>query len=347
MKVALILPANKWFCPYVNTYTNIFDKENIAYDVIFWNRDQTEPSINSYSSKSRNKILSYIGYLRFIKSKLKKNRYDRIVVFSSQLAILLFFSLIRLKGKYILDFRDLSIEQKPILYSLYKILLSHSLLNVLSSPGFKSYLPKKNSYVVVHNLDMNAVTNIGNKEDVGKKNEKNEISILTIGSIRDYDSNIAVVNALRNQEKFRVSFVGKGIASQRIAEYVKSNNIRNVDFKGFYKKKDEGNIIMQYDFLNVFYPNIKSHSSALSNRFYNALIYKKPLLVTSNSIQGDFVEKYNLGLSVSTCDNLASLLLEFYENFNRETFENNCNFLLQKFVQENSMFEKLLIKHLQ
>ena len=35
MKIGLILPANIWYCPFVNIYTKILERENIDYDIIW------------------------------------------------------------------------------------------------------------------------------------------------------------------------------------------------------------------------------------------------------------------------------------------------------------------------
>ena len=35
MKLGLLLPTNIYFCPYVKIYTDILDKNNIQYDIIY------------------------------------------------------------------------------------------------------------------------------------------------------------------------------------------------------------------------------------------------------------------------------------------------------------------------
>ena len=44
MKIALILPLNVWAAPYASIYTYILNKLKINYDIIYWNRDLSEPN---------------------------------------------------------------------------------------------------------------------------------------------------------------------------------------------------------------------------------------------------------------------------------------------------------------
>ncbi len=347
MKIALLLPANKWFSPYLKIYTDMFDKYNLEYDVIFWDRDKTESdklgfscdvSINSIVCKFK----SYFQYIRFVKDKINRNKYEKVIVFSSQLAICLCSLLLcRFRGKYILDFRDLSIEQKPILKKIYNLLLQNSYCNVISSPGFKKYLPTNVEYLLSHNFDINIVKD-ALKEPLESINN-DIINILTIGSIRDYESNIEVVKALSNIPNVILKFIGKGYAAENIKEYVENNHVDNVFFSGFYKKSDEPNLVKEATFLNIYYPVKPSHNTALSNRFYNSLIFKRPMIVTKNTVQGDYVDKYNLGISLSDCSNLYSKMNDYLEHYKSDEFYKNANMLLNHFIDDYNKFERKVL----
>ena len=161
MKAAIIILGNSWICPYADTYKRIFEKLGYAYDVILWDRDGSDASAPiRYCSGNSNlenpvlKAISYVGYFRFIKETILKNGYDRLVVSGPHLAILLSsFLRKRYNGRYIIDYRDISVEQKTLLYSIYSKVLAGSYCNVISSPGFKKYLPPGYDYFVSHNFD--------------------------------------------------------------------------------------------------------------------------------------------------------------------------------------------------
>ena len=341
MRVALVISNNKWFSPYLNIYTEYLKNNNVFYEVISWNRDFSEKQDSvTYSKgiKDENKIfklVKFIKYARFVHKVVRKNQYDKLIVFGSKLPIFLIpLLLTKYKEKYILDFRDLSIEQYPIIKTLFSWILHGSYCNVVSSPGFIKYLPKAD-YIVAHNLSMDLARNGLN---IRYKQSERPYEVLTIGGIRDYESNMEVVKSLANNSMYNIKFVGKGYASKKIEESCLLNSYTNVSFSGYYKKEDEPEIIKSSTVLNIFYPQIKSHMSAMSNRFYNALIYKKPIIVTAGSVQGEYVEKYNLGLSVKDCSDLADMLCSFIVNMDKELFENNCNTLLESFIKENELF---------
>lgn len=347
MKVALIITNNIWFCPYVKIYSSILDDNHIPYDIISWNRDLSEPKNEfawSFSPQmgAANRFIEYFKYSRFVRHLLENKHYDRIVLFGNALPVFLCFFLKRHYNKqYIIDFRDLGIEQKLIFKGFFAKSLKNSALNIVSSPGFLKYLPKGH-FLISHNFNVSNVKSALKNRNVNIEIDEG-IDILTIGGIRDYSSNIEVIKSLANKKDFKLRFVGKGGAAESLEQYVKEEKINNVSFSGYYKKENEPDIIRRATFLNIFYPKVKTHSSALSNRFYNALIMKKPMLVTSNSVQGDFVEKYQLGLSLDNCDNLDCKIKSFLKEFDRNAFEERCNILLEKFLQDYELFENSVL----
>lgn len=345
MRVALVLPGSIWYAPYVRIYTRILDEEGVDYSIISWNREGDDNpegfQYNVRCAKGHGSAgwRAYSGYIGFIKRTIKKHGFERIIVFGPQMACLLgLFLLIHFRGRYMIDYRDLSIEQKPGVKQFYALMLRFSRANVISSPGFKQCLPKR-EYFLSHNFDVKAVkialTNT--LEDTFCR--KDTIRILTIGAIRDYSSNIEVVKALANKSGVELCFVGKGGAADKIAEYCKNEGINNVFFTGFYKKEEEASYVMNATFMNIFYPRLITHDTALSNRFYNSLIYKKPMIVTRHTTQGDYVERNGLGIALDNCENLFDSLICFINTTDYSEYYEHCNHLLMEFLKDHKLFE--------
>ena len=344
MKIGLILPGNIWFCPYVKIYTNILKQIGVSYDIISWNRDGSEEhgiQFNKQCNNSRRllKFIPYLNYASFVKKTIERNKYDKLIVFGPQIAIFLCDFLAKdYKNRYIFDYRDLSIEQKFYFKLPFKKVLNNSFANVISSPGFKKCLPSKYEYLLSHNFNIDAVL-----DALGKFNSElvytDKIKVLTIGGIRDYSSNIEVVKALSNREDFLIQFVGKGMAAGMIENYAKENEINNIEFKGFYPKEEEAGYIRQASFLNIFYPRVITHDTALSNRFYNALIFRKPMIVTSDTTQGNYVEQYKLGLSLDNCENLDVIMKDYLKTFDSNIFAERCDVLLSQFLEDYKTFD--------
>lgn len=122
MKIGLIIPNNRWFCPYVDIYSRILDDLHEQYDIISWCRDGNEEKgcIQYYGNNaSRNPLMKFIPYLRFakfVKKTIKKGHYDKLIVFTPQVGIFISGFLKRYyKGNYIIDYRDLSIQLRVIM----------------------------------------------------------------------------------------------------------------------------------------------------------------------------------------------------------------------------------------
>lgn len=345
MKVGLLVQNNLWFCPYVKIYTSLLDTWHVEYDVIYWNRDNN-PKLEgiAYQGKCSNgrimKFLGYNSYASFIRKILKKNKYDRLIVFSPQIGIFISRYLsTHYKKRYIFDYRDLSIEQFNIFSKSFKRLLRNSYANVISSPGFKNYLPQS-EYILSHNFNVEEV-----RKALTTKTTKyvtDPIQILTIGGIRDYESNSQIIEALSNKDTFFLKFVGRGYAKESLEQFAAELSTQNIEFEGYYEKEYEPEYIKNCSFLNIFYPDKKSHSSALSNRFYNSLIYRRPMIVTKGQVQGDYAEEYEVGIAISDTKELPSIIEEWEKNQAFEEYEKRCNELLTRFIEDYDVFKKSL-----
>ncbi len=349
MKVALIIPGTIWFAPYVRIYTKILDEVGVEYQIISWNRDgkdgkegiQYEVNINVNNGSAS--LSAYLGYVKFIKRSVKAGKFDKLIVFGPQMACLLgTFLLSKFRGRFIIDYRDLSIEQKLGFKQLFALLTKFSYANVISSPGFKCCLPKRN-YLLSHNFDVTAVNAALGQCDKDNFGQSDKIDVLTIGGIRDYSSNVQVVDALANNSLFTVRFVGRGSAAQKLAEHCKKEGIHNVSFVGFYQKPEEADFIKTTDFMNIFYPRVITHDTALSNRFYNSLIHRKPMVVTKNTCQGDYAEKYNVGVALVDCSTLDKALNAFMQQ-DYKSYAKRCDELLREFLKDQKCFEQVVKK---
>lgn len=345
MKVALVLPGSIWYAPYVRIYTRILDEQGIQYGIISWNREgDDKPEGHQYNvlcAKGHGSAgwRAYKGYIRFIKKTIKEQGFERIIVFGPQMTCMLgAYLLLHFCGRYMIDYRDLSIEQKPGFRQLFSVMLKFSCANVISSPGFKRCLPKR-TYFLSHNFDVNSVRDSIVEETRGSYNITNGIEVLTIGAIRDLSSNMEVVKALANKEGVKLSFVGKGGAADKIADYCRAEGVNNVSFTGFYQKQEEAEYVKNSTFMNIFYPRIITHDTALSNRFYNSLIYKKPMIVTKGTTQGDYAEENHVGVALNDCSTLYEELLSFVQHEDYEVYAERCNALLKSFLDDQKAFE--------
>lgn len=348
-KVALVVSNNVWFCPYVYIYTDLLKTRHVDYDIISWNRNgKKEDAIQyNYTPTSRSPLMllwAYRKFASFVKKTIKKDGYDRLIVFTSQLGIFLCdFLKQEFEGRYIFDFRDLSLEQKVYFKRPFLMVLRNSFANVISSPGFKKYLPSGFSYILSHNFNVETVRKAFDEQEEMELN-RNSIDVLTIGGIRDYETNVQVMEHLLNVEGFTVRFVGEGPSAADLQKRAEELNASNVYFEGYYPKEKEKVYVSEASFLNIFYPRKPSHDTAISNRFYNSLIYRKPMITTKHTTQGDYAELYKVGLALESCENLPYILKSYLETMDMQQFCQNSNQLLADFLKDYEVWEKMVLE---
>ena len=222
MKVALVLPAEPEMAPYIYYYINVLEKVQVDYDLIAWNRSGNNPKLVKnmviYDRKSPDtsskikKIWGYYCFVRFAKKQLEEKDYKLIVVHTILPAVLMkSFLQKRYVKRYVLDIRD-----RGSWFSLWKTrlqsLLASSGMNVISSPGFKEWLPNSN-YFLSHNIGWNGIKGIKLEKPI-KFGEK--ITILSIGQIRFFDANKYVIDSLANRERYYLHYAGYGPDSERL-----------------------------------------------------------------------------------------------------------------------------------
>jgi len=151
--------------PYIKDYEKLLSKNNVLYDIVFWNRTGDEnnlPRIHGnvytfqhYVKQSKlSKVLPFFQWRMFTKRILQLKSYDCIIVCTTVPAVLLFDILTKkYKERYVLDIRDFTYESVGLYRCIVKRLIAHSGLTTISSKGFLEWLPfSEERYVIMHNL---------------------------------------------------------------------------------------------------------------------------------------------------------------------------------------------------
>lgn len=325
MKLAIILSGNTYRFPYLSYYINQLNKENINYKIICWNRQLiNEGNAISFNLKqSENKgylfrLMSYIKYKNFVITQLKQDQYDKIIVSTIAIGVLLYpFLKKKYKKKYIFDIRDYSLIIN-FCYPVFTKLINDSYCTVISSDGFKKWLPKNHNYYITHNFPFG----ITQKEISCFKydNKTNPIDdhivITTIGSLRDYSVNKKVIDALKNNERFYLNFIGVGPAFKPLKDYASKNNVLNINFYGYYEKKDELKLLSNSNFINnLTYDDLNS-KTLITNRFYLSVVLGIPMIVKMNTNQAVLCNKFKLGCVLNTKYSMEKQVMDYVINFN-------------------------------
>ena len=339
MKMALICPSNLLYMPYVKNYVQILKEEKINYEIINWDRFQIEEiSENIYRDKKighQRNFFDYLKYRQFLLGKLDTLQYDKIIVFGIQLSYFLKNFLInKYKGKYVIDIRDYNKILR--LFINLSQLIDGSEFIVLSSPGFKKWLPKCNKYLINHNTQFTSLNDIKVPSNIFNKEK---VTVANIGATRDLQINKDFIDSLKNNEKFKLNYHGDGVINDELIKLLSANDIRNVLITGRYQKEEEAELYAKNDFINVLrYNDGINNKTALPNRLYNAVVYGKPLLAFKGTYLAEEIQRYNLGLVLTTMSDTANVLNTYLNEFNDEVYEKGRYSYFKGILQDNNDF---------
>ena len=222
-KVLIIVGGMVNRLPHVELYLKHYDKNSIEYDIIEWNRnnDSVIEKNNRYIYNKKIsdlapfyvKLIEIFKFSQYVKKIIKQNKYNRIITFTIADSLFLIPLLIKkYTNKYIFDIRDYSpICKLPFSNCILRKFINHSYVTCISSEGFKYWLPKECNYIMSHNIDLSLCSS-DNKYTFKPLNQI--LDILTIGKIRDYESNKLIIDQLANNSNVKVRFVGDGNAKQ-------------------------------------------------------------------------------------------------------------------------------------
>ena len=318
MKVALILATNVEKSPYMQYYIDVYKEKNIDVEVILLNRDKRVSneefpykihSCDIIARETASCVRKIYDYFRYLLSYYKK--------------------------KYIFDIRDYSPLVKYTV-PIIRRLLNNSALNCFSSPGFRSWLPACD-YVICHNARRKSLDeDIVNARDIDVENVK----VLTIGQLRNFITNKMLMDHLGNKSRITIQFSGMGIAYDLLKKYEVKKMYNNVKFTGYYPKKEEFSIVDGCDFMNIILPDDTLSRYLISNRFYLSLLRRKPMIVSSGGIQAEYVKEYDLGIIVSSEDDIYSKIMIYARSFDPIQFQKNCDRFLEMVRLDMQIFSR-------
>jgi hypothetical protein len=342
-KVAVVLSSNIEISPYYLYYTDCLEKINVDYDIISWDRLNLGTEMKycfKYQSPERlpfiRKIYDFSKYSNYVKRVLSSSKYDYVIVFTVANSIFLKSCLIKnFRNKYIIDIRDYS----PIFPFTKKRLtgiLKDARMIYISSNGFKRWLPQNFNYVISHNVRLNALISRYQAKQI---RTKHPIIISTFGSIRDYETNRKLICKLRQSDRYILEFNGSGC--DKLKKFTGQRN-KNIIFGGRYNMEEEQGIIERADIINILFPRTTVNYSNLNNRFYHAVIHRKPVLVNDGSILAEYVEKYYLGLVLRSDNDILEQLDRYINEFDIDAFERGCMKITGIFMDDVKNFENSL-----
>ena len=348
-RILFIVPAMPDYAPYLENYLSIAKGCAVPYDVYCWNRKGEPVSLPAcyhvYQHPTDDafpawrKLAEISGFCRFVRKAVGKRAYSSVVIFTVQNALFFRRWLVRrFPGRFVLDIRDYSpILRVGFFRKRLASLLAHAAMNVISSAGFKRWLPAGPSYVICHNIALSgdakpAVSGFAGRHD--------PVKLLTIGALRDAEANIRLIEALCGEKRLSLRFVGEGHATPVLQDYCRRAGLDQVSFSGRYRKEEEDGFVRACDVMNLLMSDNMTSNSLMSNRFYLAARFCKPILANRGSYQAELVKKYGLGVVVSAADDVAAAILSYWDSFDPAALQAGCVGFLEDVYQDMIVFKK-------
>lgn len=328
--------------PYIKKYEEILKRNNLEYDIILWNRRNIENKIyikgsrtfvfEKITRKSKlSKAIQFVEWRRFVLNVLKQGKYTKLIILTTIPGILISDYLFRnFKNRYLFDIRDFTYENIP--FYKYKVdkLVEYSGLTTISSRGFYSWLKESKKIILTHNL-----TNLEH-EFIKKQKMQKKITIGFVGGIRYQKENEKLIAAFANKNDVELVYIGKRHDGINFEKYCKERRIKNVSFYPEFKNEEKPLIYQKIDLINSVYgsdtPVVRT---ALPNKLYDCIIFKKPIIVSKNTYLSEIVDKYNLGFSIDLKkDDIYKDFRNYLEHFNINLFFEGCISFKKKVIQE-------------
>lgn len=342
MKVLIILADNVYLTPYLKFYTSYLEKSNIEYKVIYWDKNDNE-SIKDVRYirlliPAKSKIDKIFGYIRFRKvviNEIKKERYNMLIPLHSIVTFIMWDVFVKkFKEKYIYDIRDYSYEYLKPFRMIQKYIVKNSSINIISSPGYKAFLPEGDYYVLhnIPNMDYKRYQQLNNRV-------KKTFSLSYIGLIRFMEQNKKIILFFKNDMRFHLNFIGTN--ANKLKAFCEKNNVKNVTLIDTFDVKDTLKYYMDTDIiLNLYGNHTPLLDYALSNKLYFAACLYKPILVCEDTYMEKISQKYEFGFALPMKkENEKELLYQYISNLNREKLIENCDRFMIKVKNEEKMTE--------
>ena len=344
--VGIVFLGDVLLCPYMKKYTDALRAAGEEYEIICWDRERNS---NLKSAEGMHiyrrdlerlinpvlKISAFLGFKRFAESVIKNRKYDKLIVFTTMTAVLLYRLLVKkYKKRFIFDYRDASYENLPVFTKILDKIISASAFTSVSSKGFLEFLPKGHDYVISHNF---SYSDIERKSSSLVKNTSGVINVGYIGILRESNYLKEMMDEFGGDKRFSLNIHGYANNYEEIAAYAEKYD--NVNCGGRYKPEEKAGFLAETDVIMYNYPCMFRYNYALANKYYDGIILKKPLLTNLDTFSGRLVAEKGVGCSVPYGKvKTTDALYDYYMALNPEKFCENAEAALSEVIAEDKSY---------
>lgn len=350
LRVGVISFWDRTATPYLEKYERMLNEKNIDYKVIFWNRTGTKnynldckenEIIHICRANTLLKIIDFVLWKNKIINKLKKEKYDFLIILSTYPAVLLSCYILKhYKQKYIFDIRDYSMEKNFLFGYIVSKLIENSIFTTISSMGYMQWLRPSSKIIPNHNITYY----VKDYEKTIKIKSSDKLNFTFVGNVRLDKQTEKVLLNLKNSKRYVSGFIGRIMPTCNIVQLCKENCIKNVYFQGQFNNNEKPEIYRNVDLINAIFANDNinlrlADSTPLPNRVYDSAVFKCPIVASKGTYLAELIDEYYLGFSVNGFDvDIEKQFNKFIESFEEKKFREGCDRFLKNVLQEENEF---------
>jgi len=343
VKVAIIAFNNLAKSPYINIYADFCAAKGVEYEVVYPDRDHLKetakyPTIPVDWDSKKHKLLNFLSFRTRVIKYLKRTKPDFVIVLTTMPAVLLSGYLSKhYKGRYLVDVRDYTYENVGFYYGLERQALKNAAMRVISSPGFKNFLPEG---------DYNLCQNVNPEYASGKGGEFRRkdapVTIAYVGSIAYKKQCMRLIKLVEKDERFCFYFHGGEGADRQIADYLEANPNDRIKAFGPYQPSEKVAIMSNVDILfNAYGNGCKLLDYALSNKLYDSFYMQLPLLTSPQTAMSEEAGPYSFDIDLENETTLDGLWA-WYQAIDGEAFAAYSEqYLKQVFEAQDAFYDRL------
>ena len=341
-RIAIVSVGDYRHISMISKYTEYFDQNKVEYDILCTDRYEgtVYPSSNIKAFPCKNlkskkeKLQMFLSFYNWASRIIKHEKYDFLVIWNENTAPLFApLLLTKYRHRYCVNIRDVDFLNQKALNIVRERVIRNSAFSTYCSTA-KLDFPKEYPYVLMRSINMKILQDTIPRTSLRKQGEK--IRIVNIGKIRFPAANKRIIEALGNDDRFELLFIGAG--SEKLESYkVKYNNITLI---GAYLPEDTAKYLADADIINSYFGStVLGYERMTSIRFSYGPYMRIPVLVGDGTEMENEGNKYGFVYGVKYDDEpFADDLYKWYHSLDFGVFDEGCQRYLDDLKKSDEIF---------
>ena len=342
MKIAIVSVGDYRHISMISKYTEYFDSNGIEYEILCTDRYEgtVYPSsnikaypCNNLKSK-KDKLRMFLSFYKWVSRIIKKEKYDFLVIWNENTAPLFApLLLTKYRHRYCVNIRDVDFLNQKAVNVIRKTVIENSAFSTYCSTA-KLDFPKDYPYVLMRSINMKILQDTTPRTELQKTGDR--IRIVNIGKIRFPMANKRIIEALGNDNRFELLFIGAG--SEKLESYKEKYD--NITLIGAYLPEDTAKYLADADIINSYFgTTVLGFERMTSIRFSYGPYLHIPVLVGKGTEMASEGGKYGFIYAVDETDeSLGDNLFNWYHSLDFTKFEAGCQRYLDDLKKSDENF---------